>query len=370
VDQLELKIDSLLALSPYSLPEAEKTSRLLDVWRDELDFACGRHPGLRNYLQQWPVDFHAAASVADLPYLPVALLKANPPLALVGASEIKRTLTSSATTGQVPSRIVLDTQTSRRMTKGVVAILQNFIGPARRPYLVVDLPASPGENSEIGARRAAILGLQPFASEITYCLRSDAGSDPVLETERLLQFAQKHRQSSVLVYGFTYMLWNHFVKPLTETSTCLDLPNVHILHSGGWKRLQHQSVDKKTFNDGLARVFGCAADRVIDFYGMVENVGIIYPDCAEGNKHAPVFGEVIIRDPLTLKPVGPGGTGLIQVCSVLPTSFPGHLLLTEDLGEVIALDGCLCGRRGIAFRFRGRAPKAEVRGCGNIQVAR
>ena len=44
--------------------------------------------------------------------------------------------------------------------------------------------------------------------------------------------------------------------------------------------------------------FGCSADRVIDFYGMVENVGVIYPDCAEGNKHVPVFGDVIVRDPL------------------------------------------------------------------------
>ena len=134
--------------------------------------------------------------------------------------------------------------------------------------------------------------------------------------------------------------------------------------------MQHLSVDKKAFNEGLAKVVGCSADRVIDFYGMVENVGVIYPDCAEGNKHAPVFGEVIVRNPLTLEPVGKGESGLIQVCSVLPTSFPGHLLLTEDLAEVIALDGCPCGRRGIAFRFKGRAPKAEVRGCGNIQVGR
>lgn len=370
MDQLELKIDSLLGLAPYSLPGEEKTARLLDVWRDELELTCQRHAGLRNYIQQWTVDFHKATRIADLPYLPVALLKANPPLSLVGEAEIKRTLTSSATTGQVPSRIVLDSQTSRRMTKGVVAILQDFIGAARRPYLVVDMPGTAGAKGDLGARGAAILGLQPFASGITYCLRADDAGEPVLELEKLVQFARTNAQSPVLVYGFTYMLWNHLVKPLTEANTCLNLPNVHILHSGGWKRLQHLSVDKKAFNDGLARVFGCAAERVIDFYGLVENVGVIYPDCSEGHKHAPVFGEVIVRDPLTLEPVGEGGNGLIQVCSVLPTSFPGHLLLTEDLAEVIKLDGCPCGRRGITFRFRGRAPKAEVRGCGNIQVGR
>jgi hypothetical protein len=103
---------------------------------------------------------------------------------------------------------------------------------------------------------------------------------------------------------------------------------------------------------------------------MVENVGVIYPDCDYGNKHVPAFAEVIVRDPLTLAPVKAGQRGLIQVCSVLPTSFPGFLLLTEDLAEVIGDDNCGCGRRGISFRFAGRAPKAEVRGCGNLENAR
>jgi hypothetical protein len=63
-----------------------------------------------------------------------------------------------------------------------------------------------------------------------------------------------------------------------------------------------------------------------------------------------------------------GENGIVQVCSVLPTSFPGNLLLTEDMAQVIAYDGCPCGRRGISFRFAGRIPKAEVRGCGNIKA--
>lgn len=130
------------------------------------------------------------------------------------------------------------------------------------------------------------------------------------------------------------------------------------------------STDKKTFNEELAHVFGCSPNCVIDFYGMVENVGIIYPDCREGNKHVPVFGDVVVRDPLTLQPVRERQQGIVQVCSVLPTSFPGHLLLTEDLAEILSCDGCGCGRRGTSFRFVGRVPRAEVRGCGNIERAR
>jgi phenylacetate-coenzyme A ligase PaaK-like adenylate-forming protein len=150
----------------------------------------------------------------------------------------------------------------------------------------------------------------------------------------------------------------------------LGMPEVHILHSGGWKLLQEEAVDKESFNEGVARVFGCSAERVIDFYGMVENVGVIYPDCPEGNKHVPAFADVLVRNPLSLDPVHEREQGIVQVCSVLPTSFPGNLLLTEDVAEIVAYDGCRCGRRGTCFRFVGRVAKAELRGCGNFERKR
>jgi hypothetical protein len=134
--------------------------------------------------------------------------------------------------------------------------------------------------------------------------------------------------------------------------------------------LQQQAVTKDVFAAGVAAAFGCSPDRVIDFYGMVENVGVVYPDCEQGNKHVPAFADVIIRNELTLEPVAMGQRGLMQVCSVLPTSFPGFLVLTEDIAELIHHDGCACGRRGTAFRFVSRAPKAEVRGCGNVETLR
>lgn len=365
-----MTIEQLLSAAPYSLPSEERSSLVLKLLKDELEYACGKNSGFRNYVQGWPADFRVAQRIADLPYLPVGIFKANPPLSLVDAHEIKRTLTSSATTGQIPSRVVLDSLTARRMTKGVIAIAQDFIGPERRPYLVVDVPGSAGRSGELGARGAAIQGLQPFAKEVTYCLGLDEIGEFELDVGKVLEFAKDRRETSVLVYGFTYILWNHLVKPLMAEGIRLDMPNVHILHSGGWKRLQGQAVEKKAFNEGVAQVFGCSPERVIDFYGMVENLGIIYPDCPEGNKHVPAFGDVIVRNPLTLEPVAEEEQGIVQVCSVLPASFPGYLILTEDIAEVIDYEGCPCGRRGMCFRFVRRVPKAEIRGCGNINSKR
>ncbi len=348
----------------------ERSRALLEILKDELEYACERNSALQNYVRHWPIDFRHARKIADLPYLPVGLLKAQPPLSLVEPNEIKRTLTSSSTTGQSPSRVVLDAATARRMTKGVAVIVQDFIGSNRRPYLVVDVLGSVRGGPELGARGAAIQSLQPFATAVTYCLSQGSRGELALDVKKVLEFADSHRESSVLVYGFTYILWNHLVKPLLAEGIGLDMPHVHILHSGGWKRLQDEAVDKREFNEGLSRVFGCRPDDVIDFYGLIENVGIIYPDCPAGNKHVPAFGDVVVRNPLTLEPVAVGEQGLVQVCSVLPTSFPGHLLLTEDIAEVVADDGCQCSRRGTCFHFIGRAPKAEIRGCGNIDRGR
>jgi hypothetical protein len=364
------RIEQLLTGQVYSAPPEEHSRVLLEILKDELEYACGRNVGIQNYVRRWPINFSSVRNIADLPYLPVGLLKAQPPLSLVDPAEIKRTLTSSSTTGQQPSRIALDSRTARRMTKGVVAIAQDFIGSSRRPFLVVDVASSVRGGAELGARGAAIQSLQPFANETTYCLSQDNEGEFALELDRVVEFASARRNSAVLVYGFTYILWKHLVTPLLAEGISLNMPDVYILHSGGWKRLHEEAVEKPAFNEAVARVFGCSSDRVIDFYGMVENVGIIYPDCSMGNKHVPGFGEVIVRHPLTLEPVSEGELGIVQVCSVLPTSFPGHVLLTEDIAELVANDGCSCGRRGTCFRYAGRIPKAELRGCGNIDSYR
>lgn len=368
--EIDEGISSILAMQPYDFaPEAQRRA-LLELWKKELTYACERSPRYRNYVEHWPVDFRAAERIADLPYLPAGVFKTNPPLSLVDATEIQRILSSSATTDQIPSRVVLDAATSRRMTKGVLTIIRNFIGSARRPYLVVDIPQNLSSAPELGARAAAIQALRPFAKEIVCCLRNDETGNLNLDFGKLLECTSTWKDVEVLVYGFTYVIWTRLVEPLKCKGISLEMPNVRVLHSGGWKRLTDRAVTKDVFNNGVASVFGCSADRVTDYYGMVENVGIVYPDCEHGNKHVPAFAEVIVRDPLTLLPVEPGEQGLVQVSSVLPTSFPGFFVLTEDMAEVIGNDGCPCGRRGRYFRYARRVPRAELRGCGNLETAR
>lgn len=364
------QLERLLSVPPFASPPQVHHADLLGVLRTQLSLASERHPRLRAYLDAWPVDYRRAERIADLPYVPVGAFKADPPLALVPQEQLVRTLASSATTGQTPSRVALDAQTSRRMVKGLAIVLRDFIGPQRRPFLVIDTAATLAGGFEMGARSAAIQGLRPFATESLCCLSDDGAGGCDLDVDTLTEFAARFADVEVLAYGFTYVVWQHLVQPLRARGLALRLPKLALLHSGGWKRLQELSVTRDEFAAGVSAALGCPPQRVVDFYGMVENVGVVYPDCAYGNKHVPVFADVLIRDPLTLEPVAAGQSGLVQVCSALPTSFPGFTVLTDDIGEVVCYDGCACGRRGLAFRFVKRVPKVEVRGCGNLETAR
>lgn len=118
-------------------------------------------------------------------------------------------------------------------------------------------------------------------------------------------------------------------------------------------------------------MLACASIRqVVNYYGMVEQTGAIYLECEEGHLHVPIYADIVIRDPADFSPVETGQSGLIEVMSLVPRSYPGHALLTEDVGSVLGEDDCPCGRLGKYFRVSGRVAKAEARGCSDTYEVR
>ena len=109
----------------------------------------------------------------------------------------------------------------------------------------------------------------------------------------------------------------------------------------------------------------CGLVDVYDYYGMVEQTGSIYMECEFGHMHASNFSDIIIRDPKNFAVSPIGERGLIQTLSVLPKSYPGHSLLTEDEGVLLGVDDCQCDRLGKYFKVFGRIKNAEIRGCSD-----
>ena len=193
----------------------------------------------------------------------------------------------------------------------------------------------------------------------------NASGDLEPDFDRIAAFFQKHAAVPVLLFGFTFMVWTRFTVEAERRGLAFQAPQAVVLHSGGWKKLIAQAVSKEEFTARTAAVLGCKPQNILDFYGMVEQVGTVFVDCPAGNKHAPAFADVILRRPYTLEPVAPGENGIIEVVSVLPTSYPGQAILTEDQGVLLGINDCPCGRKGKYFRFTKRIEQAEVRGCGD-----
>ena len=70
------------------------------------------------------------------------------------------------------------------------------------------------------------------------------------------------------------------------------------MHSGGWKKLQEAAVDPRTFRERVQSTTG--VERVINFYGMVEQLGSIFVEGEDRLLHAPDFADVIVRDPVVV----------------------------------------------------------------------
>jgi hypothetical protein len=355
----------LLDLPPYGLPQAEKRARLLPMlraltahhaenclpYRHVLDRVFGGWQGLR------------IERIEDVPFLPVTLFKTHA-LASVPESEVIKVLTSSGTTGQEPSRIFLDRETASVQGAVLVKVAQHFLGRERLPMVVLDHPGVVRDRSSHSARGAGILGMAQFGHRPFYALRDDMS----LDEEGLRRYLEQTAGRRVLLFGFTFMVWQYLVQALERGGRRLDLTDGILVHSGGWKKLQDAAVDQATFRERVRAVTGVT--QVINFYGMVEQVGGVYFENPLHWLHAPIYSEVIIRDPVTLEPLPDGRPGLIQVLSCLPTSYPGHSLLTEDIGVIRGEDPGGTGMGGRCFEVLGRVPKAELRGCSDTFAAR
>ncbi len=358
------RVDSLIAGPQYGLAQAEKDVVLAALLRWLCEDVAQRCPPYRRFLDKLGGPPDAWRSPADVPPLPVSMFKRFL-LTAVPPEKVVRELHSSSTTGQQPSRIPIDKTTAFRQSRALVSILKEHLGTQRRPFLVIDAAESVQSGDTLTARGAAIRGVGNFASETVFGLDLSSSGDLAENVDRIAGFFAKHGGGPVLLFGFTFIVWTRFVLALERLGVAFHAPEAILLHSGGWKKLADQAVSKDEFGRRAALVLGAEPGRVLDFYGMVEQVGTVFVDCPAGNKHAPAFADVILRKPLSLAPAEPGQSGIIEVLSVLPSSYPGQALLTEDQGTLLGVDDCPCGRKGKYFRFTSRIERAELRGCGD-----
>jgi len=346
--------NNIFDLEPYSLKKSQKQKILIEELNYLTKFHYENCKKYKNILDSFA--YTKAKKIDELFPIPVLLFKEYE---LKSTGNIVKTLTSSGTTSSKVSKIFLDKETAILQTKALIKIMQSFLGKKRLPMLIVDTKSTVSNRDKFSARAAGILGLSNFGRKHTYILDDQMR----LDKEKLFQFLEEHKNEDILIFGFTFMVWEYFYKQIKTLDKKIDLSNAILFHSGGWKKLENIKVSNKIFKQSFKEITGLK--KIHNFYGMVEQVGSIFVECEYGHLHTPNFADILVRDPISLEILPFGEEGVIELLSLIPKSYPGHVILSEDKGVILGEDDCPCGRYGKYFKVNGRLKQAEQRGCSD-----
>lgn len=361
------KTDELLSFAPYDYSQGQEKA-FLDGMKEELTYHYENNYMFRQFCDR--KGFNPYEDITDLSKIPPVAVSVYKELGgmlnSVPKEDVSFALQSSATSGR-PSTIMVDKTTSKRQAKAMVKVVGEFIGKERKPFLIMDIDPKSANRHLLGARFAAVTGYLKFANKVGYFLNTDDKGVSYFDVEAMKNFlSELDSNQPVVLFGFTYILYQNVLKAIEESDIDIKLPTgSKIIHIGGWKKLESEKINKELFNEKISKIFGIKPEDVIDIYGFTEQMGLNYPDCQCGFKHTSAYTRVIVRDPASREVLPAGKEGMLEFISPIPHSYPGNVVLTDDIGYIEEGE-CPYGREGQRFKVVGRLKKAEVRGCGDI----
>ena len=312
--------DKIFAVSA----EEEFSQLALDVFR----FQVQRCAPYRQYVELLGVDPTCVSRVEDIPFLPIEFFKLRD--VYCGNAEPEKVFTSSSTTGQTPSRHMM--QSLALYEQAFTRAFEQFYGNAEGWSIYGLLPNY----------------LQREGSSLVYMVdrliaRCGSGGFYLDEYEKLLSDMAADPKPKILL-GVSYALWD-----LAE-QYAPKLENTVVMETGGMKG-HREELPKAEFHKILTSAIG--VEKIHSEYGMAELTSQAYSS-GDGVFNAPQWMRVLARDvnnPLKVLPQGSrGALNIIDLANLSSCAF----IATQDVGRTYE-DG--------AFMVEGRLSGAEVRGC-------
>ena len=351
-------LNNLMNQNAYSLEAVSKFKFFKRYINFLTTFHYKKSKLYKSYLKGMNYNLKKSQNLSDIPFLPVRLFKEFNFLS-IEKKEIFKTLLSSGTTSNGLSKIYIDKTNALNQIKVLQKIFNNLIGNSRLPMLVIDKQTNNIDRNSFNASIAAINGFSIFANEIVYLLDHENN----INYKILNDFLKRNHKKKFLIFGFTSNIFINLIKNINIKKILIkDFSNALLIHGGGWKKIEEKKISRTKFNLTLNTKLGI--QNIRNYYGLVEQIGSIFFECKCGYFIASNYSDVIIRDE-NLNICKKGEKGLVQLLSLLPTSYPGHSILTEDIGEIVNDDNCKCYGSGTRFIIHGRLKNAELRGCSN-----
>ena len=303
-----------------------------------------------------------AADLWKIPCIPTLYYKSHRPMSAADSSLVV-TATSSGTGGAV-SRIGFDGR-SLFFAAGAAARLIAYHGlfsPVPVHYLILGYQPHPGNETVITKTQNLYTLFAPALSR-EYAIKWLGGSYRP-DIGGLLKALKRYERSGapVRIVGFPAYL-SILLKRLKKEGISCRLPGRSlILSGGGWKQFYGERVEKREMYRLAEEVLGIPESRFREFFGAAEHPGV-YCDCKNHHFHIPSISRVIIRDVVSLKPLGFGQAGLVNLISPLVESMPLTSVVTDDLGILHPGDECGCGIQTPYLELLGRTGVPGIHTC-------
>ena len=97
--------------------------------------------------------------------------------------------------------------------------------------LIIDEPNVISNRNNFSARGAGILGFSLFGTKREYALDEQME----LRIDAVRAFLEKHAGSRIFLFGFTFMIFKHFLRVLEDRNINFDLSEAVLIHGGGGK---------------------------------------------------------------------------------------------------------------------------------------
>lgn len=353
-------VDYLLEKKPYELEDEERVALFWPALMENLAHHVASSQLFAKWAKHlgWHADGRPYSAMADLPYIPAQAFK-KLELLSVPASEIVDVRNSSSTSSGTPSVVARDELTLARYKKSRTAVLNDHCKPSRPWQIGVTYDPARNPNPRLSANLVvSVIAGRTTVGMTQYVVRED-GDKATVDCDLFLDLVEKHGAEIGLIFGQTAYLYLFLIAELKRRDIRLKLTDAILLYGWGWKSFASQAVSTEQFMADVEEYLGIPQTSVLDMYGFAES-NTLYLECTAGYRHVPLWEDILVRDPITLEPVGKGQEGLLQFLSAIPNSYPGLSILADDIGISATSERCSCGRHGPAFKIVRRARPEEV----------
>ncbi|MBI4802162.1 MAG: acyl-protein synthetase [Elusimicrobia bacterium] len=277
--------------------------------------------------------------------------------------EVFLKLTSSGTRGQ-KTQVLFDSASLDRVQAMLERVWEQEGLISGKPANYMMFVYDPKEAKDLGIAFSD-KNQQRFApaAAVHYAIRKNKAGEWEFDKAGAIakMFEYEADSKPVRIFGMPGFI-HGFLEELELRKLRIKLPAQSlVMTGGGWKAAEDKKVSRDFFRMKMTGLLGIPGDRVRDGYGFAEH-SAPYLQCRNHRFHVPVYNRVYARDPVTMRILKPGQTGLLEFVTPYNAMMPNLALLSTDTG-CINQGRCGCGWNAPVFTLAGRSGLTKHKGC-------